>query len=191
MFYVTFANTSLLTLRAHISDHSSIPATCFNVSDEKVEYVPPARMDQHLRLTFLFQKSALRFIGLFSQCHSKMLDFLIELEKGAVKLEEIKFGSDISSVAGSAVGATGGALTIAGLCVAPVTAGLSLGLTIAGLGMGVTSGVNSLTTGVTEIMFNRYHSKEVNTVFQHFIEDMQILWGSGGGGQQNSSCCGA
>uniref|UniRef100_A0AAZ3P9Z0 Uncharacterized protein n=1 Tax=Oncorhynchus tshawytscha TaxID=74940 RepID=A0AAZ3P9Z0_ONCTS len=103
-------------------------------------------MDQHLRLTFLFQDAALHFIGLFSQCHSRMLDFLIELEKRAVKLEEMKFGSDISCVAGSAVGATGGALTIAGLCLAPVTAGLSLGLTIAGLGMGVTSGVNSLTT---------------------------------------------
>ncbi|XP_055762574.1 uncharacterized protein LOC129839289 [Salvelinus fontinalis] len=135
-------------------------------------------MNQHLRLTFLFQESALHFIDLFSQRHSRMLDFLKELERRAVKLEEMKFGSDISSVAGSAVGATGGALTIAGLCLAPVTVGLSLWLTIAGLGLGVTSGVNGVTTGVTEIIVNRYHSKEVNTVFQHFIEDMQILRGS-------------
>ncbi|XP_038834884.1 uncharacterized protein LOC120032774 isoform X2 [Salvelinus namaycush] len=136
------------------------------------------RMNQHLRLTFLFQESALHFIDLFSQRHSRMLDFLKELERRAGKLEEMKFGSDISSVAGSAVGATAGALTIAGLCLAPVTVGLSLWLTITGLGLGVTSGVNGVTTGVTEIIFNRYHSKEVNTVFQHFIEDMQILRGS-------------
>ncbi|XP_055756373.1 uncharacterized protein LOC129835048 [Salvelinus fontinalis] len=167
-----------ITLRAHISDHSSIPATCFNVSHEKVEYVPPARMDQHLRLTFMFQESALRFIGLFSQCHSRMLDFIKELERRAGKLDKMKKGGYISSVVGSAVGATGGALTIAGLCLAPVTAGLSLGLTIAGIGMGVTSGVNSLTTGVTKVVFKSYQNKKANTIFQCFMEDMQRLHGS-------------
>uniref|UniRef100_A0A8C7F8A3 Uncharacterized protein n=1 Tax=Oncorhynchus kisutch TaxID=8019 RepID=A0A8C7F8A3_ONCKI len=136
------------------------------------------RVDQHLRLTFLFQDSALRFIGLFSQCHSRMLDFIKELERRAVKLEEMKKGGYISSVAGSAVGVTGGALTIAGLCLAPVTAGLSLGLTIAGIGMGVTSGVNSLTTGVTKVAFKSYQNKKANTVFQCFMEDMQRLHGS-------------
>uniref|UniRef100_A0A4W5PFD2 Apolipoprotein L n=1 Tax=Hucho hucho TaxID=62062 RepID=A0A4W5PFD2_9TELE len=143
-----------------------------------LRHLSDIRMDQHLRLTFLFQESALHFIGLFSQRHSRMLDFLKELERRAGKLDKMKKGGYISSVAGSAVGATGGALTIAGLCLAPVTAGLSLGLTIAGIGMGVTSGVNSLTTGVTKVAFKSYQNKKANTIFQCFMEDMQRLHGS-------------
>ncbi|KAM9491899.1 uncharacterized protein ACWYII_003970 [Salvelinus alpinus] len=143
-----------------------------------LRHLSDIRMDQHLRLTFLFQESALRFIGLFSQCHSRMLDFIKELERRAGKLDNMKKGGYISSVVGSAVGATGGALTIAGLCLAPVTAGLSLGLTIAGIGMGVTSGVNSLTTGVTKVVFKSYQNKKANTIFQCFMEDMQRLHGS-------------
>nr|XP_046166891.1 uncharacterized protein LOC124003015 [Oncorhynchus gorbuscha] len=143
-----------------------------------LRYLSDIRVDQHLRLTFLFQESALRFIGLFSQCHSRMLDFIKELERRAGKLDKMKKGGYISSVAGSAVGATRGALTITGLCLAPVTAGLSLGLTIAVIGMGVTSGVNSLTTGVTKVAFKSYQNKKANTIFQCFMEDMQRLHGS-------------
>ncbi|XP_035602559.1 uncharacterized protein LOC118364880 isoform X1 [Oncorhynchus keta] len=143
-----------------------------------LRHLSDIRMDQHFRLTFLFQESALHFIGLFSQRHSRMLDCLKELERRAGKLNKMKKGGYISSVVGSAVGATGGALTIAGLCLAPVTAGLSLGLTIAGIGMGVTSGVNSLTTGVTKVAFKSYQNKKANTIFQCFLEDMQRLHGS-------------
>uniref|UniRef100_A0A8C8I4N9 Uncharacterized protein n=1 Tax=Oncorhynchus tshawytscha TaxID=74940 RepID=A0A8C8I4N9_ONCTS len=128
-----------------------------------LRHLSDIRMDQHFRLTFLFQESALHFIGLFSQRHSRMLDCLKELERRAGKLNKMKKGGYISSVVGSAVGATGGALTIAGLCLAPVTAGL---------------GVNSLTTGVTKVAFKSYQNKKANTIFQCFLEDMQRLHGS-------------
>lgn len=117
-------------------------------------------MDQNLRLTFLFQGAAQRFIGLFSQRRPRMEQFLTELEENAVQLDRMKLGAKISSVAGSSVGAAGGILSIVGLALTPVTAGVSLALTIAGVSLGVTSGVNSITTGITEMKVNSIHEKK-------------------------------
>uniref|UniRef100_A0A3P9J0M6 Si:ch73-233k15.2 n=1 Tax=Oryzias latipes TaxID=8090 RepID=A0A3P9J0M6_ORYLA len=80
----------------------------------------------------------------------RMLQFLNELEENAVQLDRMSKGAKISSVAGSSVGAVGGVLSIVGLALIPVTAGVSLALTMAGVGMGVTSGVNSLVTTATD-----------------------------------------
>uniref|UniRef100_A0A3Q3IJD8 Uncharacterized protein n=1 Tax=Monopterus albus TaxID=43700 RepID=A0A3Q3IJD8_MONAL len=74
-------------------------------------------------------------------CHINQLD-----EIRAVQLDRMRKGAKISSVAGSSVGAVGGVLSIIGLALIPVTAGLSLALTVTGIGMGITSGVNSIVT---------------------------------------------
>ncbi|XP_029584154.1 uncharacterized protein LOC115171465 isoform X2 [Salmo trutta] len=133
------------------------------------------RMDQHLRLTFLFQEAAQYFIGRFSQRRPRMEQFLTDLEENAVQLDRMKLGAKISSVAGSSVGAAGGILSIVGLALTPVTAGVSLALTIAGVSLGVTSGVNSLTTGITEMTVNSIHEKKAREVFQSFMEDVESL----------------
>ncbi|XP_066498329.1 uncharacterized protein [Hoplias malabaricus] len=133
------------------------------------------RMDESFRLTFLFSWDALHFIGLFNQRHSRMLKFLSDLEEAAVQLDKMKLGSSISTVAGSSVGIAGGVLSIVGLALAPVTAGISLALTLTGVGLGVTSGVNSLVTGITEMAVNNYHGKNANNLFQNFMEDMEKI----------------
>ncbi|XP_064866331.1 uncharacterized protein LOC135564676 isoform X2 [Oncorhynchus nerka] len=133
------------------------------------------RMDQNLRLTFLFQGAAQRFIGQFSQCRPRMEQFLTELEENAVQLDRMKLGAKISSVAGSSVGVAGGILTIVGLALTPVTGGVSLALTIAGASLGVTSGVNSITTGITEMKVNSIHEKKASEIFQSFMEDVESL----------------
>ncbi|XP_064843798.1 uncharacterized protein LOC135555368 isoform X1 [Oncorhynchus masou masou] len=133
------------------------------------------RMDQNLRLTFLFQGVAQRFIGQFSQRRPRMEQFLTELEENAVQLDRMKLGAKISSVAGSSVGVAGGILTIVGLALTPVTGGVSLALTIAGASLGVTSGVNSLTTGITEMKVNSIHEKKASDIFQNFMEDVESL----------------
>ncbi|XP_071241310.1 uncharacterized protein [Salvelinus alpinus] len=133
------------------------------------------RMDQHLRLTFLFQEAAQRFIGRFSQRRPRMEQFLTDLEENAVQLDRMKLGAKISSVAGSSVGVAGGILSIVGLALTPVTAGVSLALTIAGVSLGVTSGVNSLATGITEMKVNSIHEKKAREVFQNFMEDVESL----------------
>ncbi|XDV12270.1 hypothetical protein PO909_000978 [Leuciscus waleckii] len=133
------------------------------------------RMDQHTKPTLIFQEYALHFIGLFSQCHSRMEKCLSDLEESAVKLDKMKKGTSISTVTGSSVGIIGGALSIAGLALAPVTAGASLGLTIAGVSLGVTSGANSLVTGVTEVVVNQRHSRKTKDIFQQYMEDVEKI----------------
>ncbi|KAG7460103.1 hypothetical protein MATL_G00217710 [Megalops atlanticus] len=135
------------------------------------------RMDEHFRLTFLFRSSTLRFIGRFSKRHARMREFLGALEECAVQLDRMKMGASISSVAGSTVGLAGGVVSIVGLALAPVTAGASLTLTLVGVGLGVTSGVNSLATGITEMSVNAYHGKKINEIFQSFMEDVGTLQG--------------
>ena len=130
-------------------------------------------MDQNFRLVYLFQeKSTSGFVNQFSECHARMLQFLDDMEASAIQLDKMKFGSKISSVAGSSVGIIGGVLTIIGLALAPVTAGVSLGLTLGGVGLAVTSGVNSAVTTTTEIAVNKTQQKKASEGIQSFMQDV-------------------
>ncbi|XP_042265158.1 uncharacterized protein LOC121895759 [Thunnus maccoyii] len=134
------------------------------------------RMDQHFRMVFLFkEKSCCDFISEFNERQPRMLKFLSDLEDTAVQLDRMNTGAKASSVAGSSVGAIGGILSIVGLALIPVTAGVSLTLTMTGVGLGITSGVNSAVTTLTEIGVNRRHQRRANEAFQCFMEDVQHL----------------
>uniref|UniRef100_A0A3B1IP73 Apolipoprotein L n=1 Tax=Astyanax mexicanus TaxID=7994 RepID=A0A3B1IP73_ASTMX len=133
------------------------------------------RMDKPFRLSFLFKENAEHFIETFSECRPRMFQFLSDLEETAVKLDRMKMGSSISTVAGSSVGVVGGVVSIVGLALAPVTAGASLALTLTGLGLGVTSGVNSMVTGITESLVNKHHRGNANSIFQKFMKDVQKI----------------
>ncbi|XP_059927494.1 apolipoprotein L6-like isoform X1 [Gadus macrocephalus] len=142
------------------------------------------REDQDFRLLFLFQdESVSGFVDQFSECHPRMLQFLIEMEGCAVKLDRMKKGSKISSVAGSVVGVLGGLTTLVGLALVPVTgglsaalpAGLSFGLTMGGLGMGITSGVNYGVTTVTESFVNSAQNESAATSLESFMKDVESI----------------
>ncbi|KAM9346525.1 uncharacterized protein apol isoform 1-T2 [Symphorus nematophorus] len=136
------------------------------------------RKNQHFRTVFLFQEeSCSGFIKEFSERQPKMLQFLNDLEETAVQLDSMNKGAKISSVAGSSVGAVGGVLSIIGLALLPVTAGVSVGLIIGGTALGITSGVNSAVTTLTEIGVNATQQKKANEVFQSFMNDVQVLQG--------------
>ncbi|XP_026228877.1 uncharacterized protein LOC113170798 isoform X2 [Anabas testudineus] len=143
---------------------------------DHINQLDEIRMNQSFRMVFLFQDEPCSdFISKFSERQPRMLQFLAELEENAVQLDNMNKGAKISSVAGSSVGAVGGVLSIVGLALIPVTAGVSLGLTMTGMGLGVTSGVNSIVTTATEIGVNRKHQKKASEVFQSFTEDVQTL----------------
>ncbi|TRY87820.1 hypothetical protein DNTS_015723 [Danionella cerebrum] len=118
------------------------------------------------------QLSRIRFIGAFAKRGPRMHQFLSDLEVNAVQLDRMKMGASISTVAGSSLGVAGGVLSIVGLSLAPVTAGVSLVLTLTGVGLGVTSGVNSLVTGITEAAVNSHHGKNAQSIFQSYMDDV-------------------
>ncbi|XP_063072240.1 apolipoprotein L4-like isoform X2 [Engraulis encrasicolus] len=133
------------------------------------------RNDPDFRLTFLFQGSAQLFISEFRQSKGRMQDFLSDLEECARQLDNLKFRVNISSVAGSSLSIVGGILSIVGMALIPVTAGVSSVLTVAGISCGVTSGVNSLVTGVAEMTVSKKHRDRSETTFQCFMKDVQTL----------------
>ncbi|XP_073712842.1 apolipoprotein L3-like [Misgurnus anguillicaudatus] len=153
MFSLHISETSMQKLLDHLNQLSQI------------------RMDHHTRLAFIFQDDALNFIGLFRQCRSRMEQFLSDLEESAVQLDRMKKGASISTVTGSSLGIAGGVLSIVGIALAPVTAGVSLTLTLTGVVLGVTSGVNSLVTGVTETAVNFHFGKNAQNIFREFMND--------------------
>ncbi|KAL0993332.1 hypothetical protein UPYG_G00106260 [Umbra pygmaea] len=142
---------------------------------QQLNQLSDIRRDQHLRMTFLFQDTAQRFIGRFSRQQARMEQFLTVVEESVVKLDRMKMGAKISSVAGSSVGLVGGILSIVGIALSPVTVGLSLALTMTGVGLGVTSGVNSLTTTVVEMKVNSIYEKKAVEIFQRFMNDVESL----------------
>ncbi|KAG5832546.1 hypothetical protein ANANG_G00292290 [Anguilla anguilla] len=155
---------------------------CSNLTNEAIQtmfdhltHLTNIRLDRHFRMAYLFKGAALRFVGLLSQRSSRMRQFLEALEEAAVQLDRMKMGASISSVAGSSVGFVGGVVSIVGLALAPVTAGASVILTLVGVGLGITSGVNSLATGITELSVNSYHGKKSNEIFQSYMEDVETI----------------
>ncbi|XP_041961552.1 apolipoprotein L4-like [Alosa sapidissima] len=133
------------------------------------------RNDPDLRLTFLFQDAAETFIDEFSKRHTRMEQFLFDLEETEKKLNNMQRGASISSVASNSVAVASGICSIVGLALAPVTGGASLALTLTGVGLGVTGGVNSLVTGITDAVVNSRHRKKADYIFTNYKEDMEKL----------------
>ncbi|KAM9391407.1 uncharacterized protein apol [Pholidichthys leucotaenia] len=143
---------------------------------DHVNQLEEVRSNEAFRMAFMFQeKLGLAFIKEFSKRHPQMSKFLQELEETAVQLDNMNKGAKISSVAGSSVGAVGGVLSIIGLALIPVTAGVSLALTMTGIGLGITSGVNSLVTAATEVGVNATQRKKASAVFESFMKDVQSI----------------
>ncbi|KAI4891485.1 hypothetical protein NFI96_022870, partial [Prochilodus magdalenae] len=145
-----------------------------NMSDH-LRQLTKIRMDESFRLTFLFNGKAQEFINVYEECRPRMFHFLTRLNETAKKLDKLKKGTRISNVAGSSVSVVGGALSIAGLALAPITAGVSLALTFTGVGLGVISGVGSIITHTNAMTKNKKHGKQASNIFESFKEDLDMV----------------
>ncbi|XP_042248645.1 uncharacterized protein LOC121884109 [Thunnus maccoyii] len=169
-FSLEMATNTVVDLDVNMSEDDIQRMLCH------INQLEEIRMDQHFRMVFLFEEeSCHHFISEFDERQPRMLQFLNDLEESAVQLDRMNKGAKISSVAGSSVGAVGGVLSIIGLALIPVTAGVSLALTMTGVGLGITSGVNSAVTTATEIGVNRTYQKKASEAFKSFMEDVQSL----------------
>nr|XP_021492374.1 apolipoprotein L2-like isoform X1 [Meriones unguiculatus] len=68
----------------------------------------------------------------------------------ADKVDKVHRDCTISQVVASSTGAVSGVLTILGLALAPVTAGVSLALSATGIGLGAAAAVTSVSTSIVE-----------------------------------------
>uniref|UniRef100_A0A3B3RI03 Uncharacterized protein n=1 Tax=Paramormyrops kingsleyae TaxID=1676925 RepID=A0A3B3RI03_9TELE len=138
----------------------------------------PLRANEDFRLTFMFgdEEKSLKFIDVLSEQKPKILGSLTQMEACAVQLDKMKKGADISGVAGSTVGVGAGVVFIVGLALAPVTLGASSILILVGGVLGAVSGVNSVTTGITEAAINSRKKKNFSEIYQKFLEDLEPIY---------------
>lgn len=123
-----------------------------------------SRMDQNTRLAFLFQKNAQKFIDVFSERHTRMWQFLSDLEKTAAKLDEMKKGASISTVAGSSVGIVGGVLSIVSLFFPP--------LVVPGAILGLISVLDTFSTELAETIVNKRRKHNAQSYIRSYKDDM-------------------
>ncbi|XDV19380.1 hypothetical protein PO909_024863 [Leuciscus waleckii] len=114
----------------------------------------------------------------FDRNHQTLDDQIKELDDAADELESMHRNSTVGSLVGSSVGAAGGIMSIAGLCLAPFTLGASLALTVggavAGVAGGVTGGASNITNMVKQKTLRENIEKIINEL-QTTIKPMEEL----------------
>ncbi|XP_059103332.1 apolipoprotein L3-like [Peromyscus eremicus] len=91
-----------------------------------------------------------RFLEDYPQVKLELEQQIRKLHALADKIDKVHRDCTITQVVAKSTGAVSGVLTILGLALAPVTAGLSLGLSATGLGLGAAAAVTSVSTSLVE-----------------------------------------
>ncbi|EPQ18334.1 Apolipoprotein L3, partial [Myotis brandtii] len=96
-----------------------------------------------------------RFMKQFPQVKQDLEERIGKLYALADEVDKVHRDCTITQVAASSTGIVSGILTIIGLSLAPVTAGVSLVLFATGVGLGAAASVTSVTTGIVEYSKNK------------------------------------
>uniref|UniRef100_A0A8C6DZL1 Apolipoprotein L3-like protein n=1 Tax=Moschus moschiferus TaxID=68415 RepID=A0A8C6DZL1_MOSMO len=91
-----------------------------------------------------------RFLEEFPRVKQELEESIAKLHALAAKVDKVHRDCTISRVVANSAGAVSGVLTMLGLALAPVTAGISLGLSATGLGLGAAAAVTSVSTSIVE-----------------------------------------
>ncbi|KAK7801198.1 hypothetical protein U0070_015375 [Myodes glareolus] len=91
-----------------------------------------------------------RFLEVYPQVKRELEESIRKLHALADKIDKVHRDCTITQVVASSTGAVSGVLTILGFALAPVTAGVSLGLSATGLGLGAAAAVTSVSTTIVE-----------------------------------------
>ncbi|XP_028727103.1 apolipoprotein L3-like [Peromyscus leucopus] len=91
-----------------------------------------------------------RFLEVYPQVKLELEQQIEKLRALADKIDKVHRDCTITQVVAGSTGAVSGVLTILGLTLAPMTAGLSLGLSATGLGLGAAAAVTSVSTTIVE-----------------------------------------
>ncbi|XP_054574613.1 apolipoprotein L3-like [Eptesicus fuscus] len=97
------------------------------------------------------QENRERFMKAFPQVKQDLEDRIRKLYALADKVDKVHKDCTITQVAAASTGTASGILSIAGLCLAPVTAGASLVLSATGVGLGAAAAVTGVTANIVDM----------------------------------------
>ena len=98
----------------------------------------------------------------FNEYQTKVYKVFEDIDECISRLEEVAKGTGIAQTVGGSVAVAGGGAAIAGLLLAPVTAGVSLALTVGGTIGSLTGKVTSLTAKLVDCHLDREKRKNVH-----------------------------
>ncbi|XP_073940504.1 apolipoprotein L3-like isoform X1 [Castor canadensis] len=96
------------------------------------------------------QEDRERFLNTFPQVKMELEERIKKLRALADKIDKVHKDCTISHVVATSTGAVSGVLTILGLALAPVTAGVSLALSATGIGLRTAAAVTSVATSIVD-----------------------------------------
>ncbi|XP_040844006.1 apolipoprotein L2-like [Ochotona curzoniae] len=96
------------------------------------------------------QQDRKKFLEEFPQVKAQLEEKIAKLHALADKVGKVHRDCTITNVVASSTGTVSGILSIAGLALAPVTAGVSLALTATGIGLGTAAAVTGLTSTLVD-----------------------------------------
>ncbi|KAK7804139.1 hypothetical protein U0070_020741 [Myodes glareolus] len=91
-----------------------------------------------------------RFLEVYPQVKRELEERIRKLHALADKIDKVHRDCTITQVVAKSTGAVSGVMAILGLALAPVTAGISLGLSATGLGLWAAAAVTSVSTTIVE-----------------------------------------
>lgn len=91
-----------------------------------------------------------RFLDAYPRVRLELEERIKRLHALADKVDKVHRDCTISQVVAGSSSAVSGVLTILGLALAPVTAGVSLALSVTGMGLGAAAAVTSVSTSIVE-----------------------------------------
>lgn len=93
-----------------------------------------------------------RFLEVYPQVKRELEERITKLHALADKIDKVHKGCTITQLVANSTGAVSGVMRILGFALAPVTAGVSLGLSATGLGLGAAAAVTSVSTTIVEVV---------------------------------------
>ncbi|XP_072830043.1 apolipoprotein L3-like [Vicugna pacos] len=116
-----------------------------------------------------------RFLKKFPQVKRGLEETIEKLRALADKVDKVHRDCTIAQVAAASAGAVSGILTIAGVILAPVTAGVSLALSATGLGLGAAAALTGVASTVVEHVVTSSAETEANDLMSTAINRWKIV----------------
>ncbi|CAN0211056.1 unnamed protein product [Lampetra planeri] len=146
-----------ISLQLHLYHMENTPVHLWKSSEQKMA---PTPSHTNLPGPDHYHEACRKLVETFPEWRTRRIEVLKMLFKMIVQLRKRKRDGKISKATGASAGIVGGAMVIAGLALAPLTFGASLGLTIAGTATGVAGSITAAGSSIAVLVMNKASTKE-------------------------------